>query len=185
VTRPREGRGIINIHIKIIYPLSIPYQTQVNHANAWLNDYNLEIRVKSVTNLQHLTQFQTLDLRLANPAQFCLMGQSSSEQNDLYINHRGNVPGNEIAVYFVRDTIYPLGGCASFPSGYPSAVLTTAINNYVLPHELGHVLGLFHVNNDYRIMTQNNLSNIISPPPDLTNSELDTIWRSPYIEIIR
>lgn len=185
VTRPREGRGFIDIHVKIIYPLSIPYQVQVDNTNVWLDAYNLEIRIKSVTNLQQLTQFQTLDLRLANPMQSCLRGQTSLEQNDLYKNYRGAIPANEIAVYYVYNTIPAYGGCASHPQNFPSAVLTNFISMNVLAHELCHVLGLNHVNNDYQLMTQNGVSNISSPPPDLTGSELDIIWKSPYLKIIK
>lgn len=185
IIRPRKGRGIINIHVKTVYPLSIPINTLVSQSNLWLDAYNLEIRVQSITNLLNLTQFQVLDLRLANPTQYCLSGgQVSTEQQDLYINHRGAIPANEIAVYFVQSTIPATNGCAAHPTNIPSVAVAYSMTQYTLAHELCHVLGLNHVNDNYRLMTGNGTANIISPPPDLVNSELNTIWQSNYLQII-
>jgi predicted Zn-dependent protease len=42
-------------------------------------------------------------------------------------------------------------------------------------HEVGHVLGLSHVNNNDRLMTGNGTANITNPPPDLIESERQTM----------
>jgi hypothetical protein len=45
-------------------------------------------------------------------------------------------------------------------------------------HEVGHVLGLSHVNNNDRLMTGNGTANITNPPPDLSSSEITTMRNS-------
>jgi hypothetical protein len=45
---------------------------------------------------------------------------------------------------------------------------------------VGHVLGLFHVNNNDRLMTGNGTANITNPPPDLIASEVATMLASPF-----
>ena len=45
---------------------------------------------------------------------------------------------------------------------------------------LGHVLGLFHVNNNDRLMTGNGTANITNAPPDLIASEVATMLASPF-----
>ena len=42
---------------------------------------------------------------------------------------------------------------------------------WTFAHEVGHVLGFFHVNNNDRLMTGNGTSNITNPPPDLVATE--------------
>jgi hypothetical protein len=43
---------------------------------------------------------------------------------------------------------------------------------WTLAHEVGHVLGLRHVNDNDRLMTGNGTSNIVNPPADLTAGEV-------------
>jgi len=107
----------------------------------------------------------------------CTMGSTTTEQNQLF-SHRNNVATNEIAVYFVRSTDPPFNGCAAFPAGKPSAAVVQTATQWTFAHEVGHVLGLAHVNNNDRLMTGNGTSNITNPPPDLIGSEVTTMTNS-------
>jgi hypothetical protein len=107
----------------------------------------------------------------------CTMGNTTAEQNQLFGN-RNNVGANEIAVYFVRSTDPPFNGCAAFPAGRPSAAVVQTATQWTFAHEVGHVLGLFHVNNNDRLMTGNGTANITNPPPDLVGSEVTTMTNS-------
>jgi hypothetical protein len=57
----------------------------------------------------------------------------------------------------------------------PGAVVAQGATQWTLGHEIGHVLGLFHVNNNNRLMTGNGTGNITNPPPDLIASEINTM----------
>ena len=46
--------------------------------------------------------------------------------------------------------------------------------------EIGHVLGLSHVNDNNRLMTGNGTANITNPPPDLIATECNTMRASPF-----
>ena len=78
----------------------------------------------------------------------------------MLFNNRNNVGANEIAVYFVRSTVPPFNGCAAHPPGKPSAAVVQTGTQWTFAHEVGHVLGLSHVNNNDRLMTGNGTSNI-------------------------
>ena len=83
-------------------------------------------------------------------------------------------------VYFVRSTVPPFNGCAAHPAGQPGAVVVQGATQWTLAHEVGHVLGLPHVDNNDRLMTGNGTANITNPPPDLTTSEVSTMAASPF-----
>ena len=83
-----------------------------------------------------------------------------------------------MVVYFVRSTVPPFNGCASHPAGRPGAVVARGATIWTLAHEVGHTLGLFHIDDNNRLMTGNGTSNITNPPPDLISQEVLTMRKS-------
>jgi hypothetical protein len=100
------------------------------------------------------------------------IGEVSAEQQQLF-SHRSKVGANEIVVYFVRTTNPPLAGCAAHPIGQPGAVVVQTASQWVMSHEVGHVLGLNHVVNSDRLMHP--IDAFTNPPPDLVQSEIKKI----------
>ncbi len=122
---------------------------------------------------------ETLNLPTLNDVDVgeCVRGQTTAEQNTLFGN-RNNVGANDGTVYFVRSTNPPYNGCAAHPAGRPGAVVVQGATRFTLGHEVGHVLGLNHVNDNNRLMTGNGTANITNPPPDLIASEGQTMLAS-------
>jgi hypothetical protein len=107
----------------------------------------------------------------------CTSGSTTDEQQQLFAN-RNNVGPNDVVAYFVRGTVPPLNGCASHPPGRPGVVVAAFASQWTLAHEVGHVLGLVHVNDFNRLMTGGGTSNITNPPPDLVPSEASLMQTS-------
>ena len=130
-----------------------------------------------------LISTEELDLPTLNDVDVgqCLLGQTTDEQDDLFENRAG-AGANDVVVYFVRSTVPPFNGCASHPNGQPGAVVARGATQWTLAHEVGHVLGLRHVNDDDRLMTRNGTSNITNPPPNLIASEVTTMLNSPLTQ---
>jgi hypothetical protein len=124
---------------------------------------------------------ETLNLPLLNVVDVgsCIMGSTTAEQNTLFAN-RNNVGANDIAIYFVQATNPPFNGCAAHPAGQPSAVVASIASRWTLGHEVGHVLGLAHINDNDRLMTGNGTANITNPPPDLISSEINIMTASAF-----
>ena len=107
------------------------------------------------------------------------MGAVTAEQTSLHANRNSAGP-NDVVVYFVRSTQPPFNGCASHPAGRPGAAVASGASAWTMAHEVGHVLGLGHVNDNNRLMTGNGTNNITNPPPDLIASESATMLGSGY-----
>jgi len=110
----------------------------------------------------------------------CTGGNPSAEQIALSA-FRNNAGSLDVVVYVCRSVTWnsgSLNGCASFPANRPMAVIASYCSRYTLGHEVGHVLGLNHVNDSNRLMTGNGTDNITNPPPDLIQSEKNTMLAS-------
>jgi hypothetical protein len=78
----------------------------------------------------------------------CTSGQTPTADQTLLFGNRNNAAGDDIVVYFVRNTIPGLNGCASFPAGSPGAIVAQMASPWTLAHEVGHVLGLPHISGE-------------------------------------
>ncbi|MDP9372192.1 MAG: hypothetical protein M3Q65_07000 [Chloroflexota bacterium] len=166
----RPYRSRVRLHLKVLTTPNVSIDTMVESMREVYRTVGIRVDIGSTENL---------DLPLLNDLDVgqCVMGQTTQEQRDLFAN-RNNVGVNDVAVYFVRSTVPPFNGCAAHPADRPSAVVVQGATRWTLAHEIGHVLGLNHVNDNNRLMTGNGTGNITNPPPDLDSGESTTMDNS-------
>jgi hypothetical protein len=108
----------------------------------------------------------------------CRAGEVTDEQRLLF-EYRAGADPDDIVIYLVRTTIPPTNGCAAFPSGRPGAIVASGASPVTLAHEVGHVLGLPHVNDKQNLMTSHGTATIVGEPV-LTDEQISTMHNSPY-----
>lgn len=160
----------IRVHIKILTTPNISLDTLFHNMREVYSIAGIDVEWASTENL-NLPTLNDLDVGS------CVSGSTTAEQVSLF-SHRNSVGTNDIVVYFVRSTVPPFNGCAAHPAGRPGAAVVQTATQWTFAHEVGHVLGLSHVNNNDRLMTGNGTSNITNPPPDLIASEVTTMTNS-------
>ena len=165
-------RELVRVHAKVLTTPTVPIATMVASMQQVYGTAGVGVILAST---------ETLNLPALNDCDVggCTMGTTTGEQ-DLLFSNRNNVGTNEVVAYFVRSTVPPYNGCAAFPAGRPGAVVAQGATTWTLGHELGHVLGLPHVNDNNRLMTGNGTSNITNPPPDLVATEITTMNASTF-----
>jgi hypothetical protein len=170
------GPRVYRVHIKILTTPTISID-QMFTSMRWVYE--------SVGIIVHRVSTETLNLPTLNDVDVggCTLGSVTAEQTQLF-GHRNNAGPNDAVIYFVRSTVPPSNGCASHPVGQPGAVVAQGATQWTMGHELGHVLGLLHVNDNNRLMTGNGTSNITNPPPDLIHQEVITMRSSRVTEAI-
>ncbi len=172
----RPHRSRLRLHLKVLTVPNVPIATMVSSMRDVYS--SVGIRVDHVsTETFNLAQNPALQLLNTVDIGQCLRGQTTQEQRDLFAN-RNNVGANDVTVYFVQATNPPTNGCAAHLDGRPGAVVTRGATRWTLAHEVGHVLGLNHVNDNNRLMTGNGTANITNPPPDIVGTESTTMDNS-------
>lgn len=169
----RSNRSSVRLHIKV---LQDPTLVSVKQMVLAMQRLYASVGISaSFRSFEKLDIPNLLDIDVGN----CSSGSVTGEQDNLFSN-RSNVGPNEIVVYFVRSTTPPLNGCAAHPPGMPSCIITQGATVWTLAHEVGHVLDLFHVMFNDRLMTGRGTANIINPPPDLIEEEIMTMNNSVF-----
>jgi hypothetical protein len=169
-TRTFRRTESVRLHIKILTNPNVNIATMVDSMEQVYASAGIVVRVISTENL-NLPALTDLDVG------GCIGGITTAEQNQLFAN-RNSVGANDVVAYFVHSTIPPFNGCAAHPAGRPGAVVAQGATRWTLGHEIGHVLGLNHVNDNKRLMTGNGTANITNPPPNLIASEVQTMLTS-------
>jgi hypothetical protein len=166
----------VQLSLKI---LRVPGAGQLGNLPEWIRSmetvyasWGITVRVVD-TEFLELDQFEILDVGS------CTEGNTTEEQRQLF-QFRRNIGPGVVAAYFVLSTNPPLNGCAAHPEGVPACVVASGASSWTLGHEVGHVLGLSHVDDNDRLMTGNGTSNVTNPPPDLVVSEAVTMAESGY-----
>jgi hypothetical protein len=165
----------IDLYVKILTRPFIEVRDLVLAMRAVYGPHGIHVCVAGSESLS-LPTLTDLDVGSCSPDDL------TWEQLDLFANRNG-VPQSGIAVYFVRSTNPPLNGCAAHLPEAPAAVVSHLASRWTLGHEIGHVLGLKHVNSNDRLMTGNGTFSITYPPPKLTRSEAHTIRLSPLVKL--
>jgi len=165
------GPACVRLHVKTLQQPNISIATMVANMVQVYASIGIGVRLVSTEALNLPASF--LDVNVGS----CTLGSTTTEQNQLFSN-RNNAGATDVVVYFVRSTVPPFNGCATHPQGRPGAVVAATASQWTLAHEVGHVLGLRHVNDNNRLMTGNGTSNITNPPPDLVPSEASTMQSS-------
>ncbi|HEU5202674.1 MAG TPA: hypothetical protein VFU17_00110 [Candidatus Limnocylindrales bacterium] len=162
----------VRVHAKVLTAPNIAINTMIARMRDVYGPNGIEVQLASTENL-NLPALNDVDVGT------CILGVTTAEQNQLFAN-RNNAGANDVVIYFVRSTVPPSNGCAAFPAGSPGAVVAQGATQWTLGHEIGHVLGLLHVNNNDRLMTGNGTGNITNPPPDLIATEVTTMNNSAF-----
>ena len=172
----RPHRSRVRLHLKVLTAPNVPIATMVASMREVYS--SVGIRVDHVsTETFNLATNPALQLLNTVDIGRCVRGETTQEQRDLFAN-RNNVGTNDVTVYLVQATNPPTNGCAAHPDGRPGAVVTRGATRWTLAHEVGHVLGLNHVNDNNRLMTGNGTANITNPPPDIIATESTTMDNS-------
>src|SRR5215208_6180469 len=164
------GEECVRLHVKILTNPTISIENMIT---------SMQRVYETIGILVYQARTESLNLPALNDIDVgdCTMGWVTAEQTQL-LGNRNNAGPQDIVVYFVRSTVPPFNGCAAHPAGRPGAVVAQGATTWTFGHEVGHVLGLFHVNDNNRLMTGNGTANITNPPPDLVSTEVNTMRKN-------
>jgi hypothetical protein len=169
------GPACLRLHIKVLAQPNVPIETMLTAMRVVYATVGIRVRHLSTEALS-LPALEDLDV---GADQF----QPTKAEHIELFTHRNNVANGDIVVYFVRSTNPPLNGTAAHPPGRPGAVVTSVATEYTLAHEVGHVLGLGHINDNSRLMTLNGTTLITKPPPDLAADEASVMQGSEFTDV--
>jgi hypothetical protein len=162
------------VHLNVLVEPAVTVETAVQSAKRALAQADVELVIASRRTL-HLPELEIVNVRAScQPA-----GPLTEDQQKLF-DLADAVGPNQIVIFFVLATNRATNGCAQHPAGVPGAIITEACTRWTMAHEMGHLLGLSHVQGTNRLMSKST-KRITGDPPVLDETEIATIGKSPLV----
>jgi len=159
----------VNLHVKVLGAPASSIDQMVANATMLFGEHGIQIveasRETLVPEGSDLVRFLTLMVGDRDDG-------PSADQADLF-NLRGDAGERDIVAYFVRTLVPAAAGCAIHPPGKPGVVISSSMaSQWTLAHQIGHVLGLDHVDDTDALMTRRSTASLTNLPPDLSDAEV-------------
>ena len=161
----------------------VPELTALRNMQSIYGPYGISVEFAGGESLL-LNSFETIVLSNVN-AGTCMMGGTLSNDQSLLFNmgSKQGISLTDITVYYVNqlqtDGGAGLAGCATHPSTRACVAVASGGSRWTLGREVGHVLGLSHVNDPTNVMHTPTAA-ITSNPPGFTAVQLTTIKASRF-----
>ena len=167
---------VLRIHVRILAePLHFTIEEMVDAARRVYATAGVQIEVGSTAWID--------DFDVVRVGR-CAQGELTVDQRRLFIRREG-VPPGDVVVYFMRALVPDMNGCASHPDDQPGALIAATATRWTLAHELGHVLGLGHVEQRERLMTGWGKEGFGAAAPLLTPGEIALLRTSSVLQSAR
>jgi hypothetical protein len=172
----RNGWRILRLHVKTLIQPQIPVAAMVRRIAQVYATARVHVRLAGVESL-NLPALLDVNVGASD-------GTMTPDLEQLYVR-RQPASSLEPVVYLVRSLIPPADGCSTCPPNIPAVVISQRATEWTLAHEIGHLLGLAHVDDDHNLMTGNGTENITNPPPVLAPAQAKRIHASPLIQRLK
>lgn len=135
----------VRLHFRAIAQDGLDFEEHLESAQKVYRQYGIRIEEASGMSLALPEEDQN---RLAQIDDECVWDVKSGELLDLQ-QRGGEVPANEILVFYVKRFVVPgkgcsgpvsIEGCGGHAIGRPACVVTSDAGRWVTAHEIGHVL---------------------------------------------
>ena len=170
--------GEIRIGVKFNTNTAVPPSLPPS-ITAWINALNSlmnGIGITVVPLTQEILNIPTLySVDVGTCRKPILFGDGTTSETRALFSNRLFLGQRDIGVYFV-DSISRRQGCARHPNGRPACVLVLGSVGLLLPHELGHVLGLSHTSTNNNFMRRT----ISSTDTSVTCFQIQRMFDSVY-----
>lgn len=172
------ARNTVRIHTKALEePETVRIEAMLANARALLKLHHIDLvevsRETFVGADDEIARFNTMAVNEEAP---------TDDQTALF-GFRGDAEPDDLVIYFVRTLVPAQAGCATHPPDRPGAIVATSLaTEWTLAHQIGHVLGLEHVDAIGSLMTRRSAKTIEATVPELTDDQVATLMQSPFVK---